>query len=389
MKKVVFITSRFPFPLDKGDKLRAFHQIKEMSKECEIHLISLSREKISTDQQAELKKYCDSVFVYQITIWSSIIGLFWVLVKTKPFQVGLFYSFGAHKKIKKKIREIEPDHIYCQLIRAAEYVKDEYDIRKTIDFMDVLSKGIERRISNSPSYLKKVLEIEAERLKIYENLMFEYFDNHTIISEQDQELIYHTQRESIHIIPNGIDTSYFSPDPSFKKKHTLLFNGNMQYQPNVKSALYIVNHILPILHASNPEITLLISGTSPTKEMQELASEKVTISGWIDDIRDAYNSAHIFIAPMEIGTGLQNKLLEAMAMKLPCVTSKLANNALNASPNKEILIGNSKEEYAQLILCLLEEKAKSNSISENGQRYVFQNFDWETSTKKLINSMNL
>lgn len=389
MKKLLVITSRFPFPLDKGDKLRIYHQIKQLAKSAEVHLISLSNQTISDEQLAELKEFCNTVNVYRINKLGSFFSLVEALFTKKPFQVALFYNRSIHKSIQAKIREIQPDHLYCQLVRCAEYVKEEFDIRKTIDFMDVLSKGIERRISTSPFYLKKVLQIEAERLKIYENIMFEYFDSHAIISSQDQELIYHTKRNEIQIIPNGIDTEFFSPKENKKKEFSLLFNGNMQYQPNVKSAIYIVNNILPLVQKEIPQVNLLISGTSPTKEILDLASEKVTISGWMDDIRDAYNNAEVFIAPMQIGTGLQNKLLEAMAMQLPCVTSKLANNALKAKPNKEILIGNSKEEYAQLIIELLKNPSKREEIALTGQQYVRENFNWESSTKKLLDSMRL
>ncbi|MDC1370280.1 glycosyltransferase [Flavobacteriales bacterium] len=389
MKKLVVITSRFPFPLDKGDKLRAYHQIKELAKSMEVHLISVTNSSVPESDKKVLENLCASVTIHKL----NKIGLVWSLFKSlfnkKPFQVALFYNKVIHNKISKQIKELNPNHIYCQLIRCAEYVKDEYDIRKTIDFMDVLSKGIERRITSSSFYLKKLLKIEAERLKVYEHIMFEYFDNHSIISLQDQELIYHTKRENITIIPNGIDSDFFKPDANLVKKYTLLFNGNMQYQPNVKSAQYIVEHVLPIVIAKYPEANLLISGTSPTKEVLALASESVTISGWIDDIRDAYNSAHIFIAPMQIGTGLQNKLLEAMAMKMPCVTSKLANNALNATPGNEILIGNSKEEYAQLIINLIENNNMSSEIGKAGQDYVCQNFNWASSVRKLKETMNL
>jgi sugar transferase (PEP-CTERM/EpsH1 system associated) len=389
MKKLMVITSRFPYPLDKGDKLRAYHQIKELSKECEVHLVSLSNKNINKKDKSELEKLCETVSIYKLNKIQSVLSLFRAFFNKKPFQVALFYNKKIHKKIKKKTREINPNHIYCQLIRCAEYVKDEFDIPKTIDFMDVLSKGIERRISTSPFYLQKLLKTEAERLKVYENIMFEYFDNHAIISLQDQELIYHVKREEIAIIPNGIDTIFFSPDNKNEKKYTLLFNGNMQYQPNVKSAIYIVTHILPLVKEQIPEVSLLISGTSPAKEVQELASESVTVSGWMDDIRDAYNLASVFIAPMQIGTGLQNKLLEAMAMEMPCVTSKLANNALNAMPNEEILIGNSKEEYAELIVQLINDSSQSKKLGKNGQAYVRNNFNWETSTKKLLKSMAL
>jgi len=389
MKKLVFLTSRFPYPLDKGDKLRAFHQLRELSQRCEVHLISLSRKKIEASQLEQLEKFCGSVTVYSISSFQSLLGLIWALFRGKPFQVGLFYSKRVKKRVSAQIKAIQPNHIYCQLIRAAEYVKDEFHIPKTIDFMDVLSKGIERRIASSPFYLKRLLEIEAERLKIYENIMFEYFDNHTIISSQDQELIYHTKRESIEIIPNGIDTRFFSPDDSSEKKYTFLFNGNMQYQPNVTSAIYIVEKIMPLVWRTHPEATLLISGTSPTPDVKNLASERVTISGWMDDIRDAYNQALIFVAPMQIGTGLQNKLLEAMAMNLPCVTSKLANNALKAIHNETILIGKNKEEYATYMCELIENKEKRRKLGKEGKEFVFQNFNWESTIHKLMTHMSL
>jgi len=389
MKNVVFITSRFPFPLDKGDKLRAYYQLREMSKTCEIHLISISREKVYPEQLEELNKFCKSISVYSLSFFQSFLGVFWALFRGKPFQVGLFYNWGVKKKIAKRIKAIQPNHIYCQLIRAAEYAKDEFTIPKTIDFMDVLSKGIERRISSSPFYLKRLLEIEAERLKIYENIMFEYFDHHSIISSQDQELIYHTSREKIAIIPNGIDTDFFSPSVKLEKKFNFLFNGNMQYQPNVTSALYIAKKIMPLVWESHPAANLLISGTSPTQEVKNLENDKIVVSGWMDDIRDAYNSAEIFIAPMQIGTGLQNKLLEAMAMNMPCVTSKLANNALKATHNETILIGKNKEEYAKMMCELLDNKAKREEIGRNGKEFVSSNFDWESTTKKLLTTMGL
>jgi glycosyltransferase involved in cell wall biosynthesis len=248
--------------------------------------------------------------------------------------------------------------------------------------MDTLSKGMERRIPSSNFYIRPLIRMESNRLRIYESVMFDYFDRHTIISSQDQELVFLEKREQIEVIPNGIDIEYFKPQQK-KKEHTLLFNGNMQYEPNVISAIYIAKEILPLVHKTNPDVNLLISGTSPTKEVIALETNKIKISGWLEDIRDAYSSAEIFIAPMQIGTGLQNKLLEAMAMKMPCITSKLANNALKATPDSEILIGNTKEEYANLINHLIENSELKNKIAQNGYSYITSTFNWKKSTFKL------
>ena len=382
MDKLVVITSRFPYPLDKGDKLRAYNQIKYLSKQKEIYLFCLTDEKIREEDIKQLAVFCKEIEIFTLTRFQTTLNLIRTLFTRKPFQVGYFYNKKIHKKIQGKINKINPSFIYCQLVRCAEYVKNEYHIPKLIDYMDTLSKGMERRIPSSPFYMRKILRIETNRLKRYESVLYVYFDKHTIISHQDQELIFLEEREKIKVIPNGIDVDFFKPNES-EKKYDLLFNGNMQYEPNVVGALYIANEILPLIHKTNPEVNLLISGTSPTKDILALKSEKIHVSGWINDIRDAYNSAKIFIAPMQIGTGLQNKLLEAMAMKLPSVTSKLANNALNAKVGEEILIGNSAQEYANIVIDLLNNSDLRTKIAENGFNYVTQTFNWEKSTEML------
>jgi len=120
--------------------------------------------------------------------------------------------------------------------------------------------------------------------------------------------------------------------------------------------------ILPILLMEQPNIKILLAGSSPVKSVMDLASENVTISGWIDDIRHAYAKGKIFIAPLNIGTGLQNKLLEAMSMKIPSITSELANNALKATPNQHLLLGSSASNYAQIIIDLLKDNERQEKL---------------------------
>ena len=128
---------------------------------------------------------------------------------------------------------------------------------------------------------------------------------------------------------------------------------------------------------------IVIAGATPTKKVKELKSNNVMVTGWVADIRESYASSKVFIAPMRIGTGLQNKLLEAMAMEIPCVTTSLANNALGASDKTNILIGNTAAELAAAIIFLLKDKVMNDQIAQAGHSYVVQNFDWQTFCNKL------
>ncbi len=381
--KIFVLLSRFPYPLEKGDKLRAYYQIKELSTSHEIHLCALSDTQVSQDSINELKPYCKSIDVVRVAKLRSYFQLaFGLLFSKLPFQVMYFYSKSAKRKITQLIEKYQVDHIYAQLIRTSEYVKDIHHIPKTLDYMDALSRGMERRIANSPFYLKPFVKIEALRLKRYEHFIYAYFTTCTIISVQDRDLIVNADNEAIEIIPNGVQHDFFYSQRR-PKKYDLIFTGNMSYEPNVLSAEYLAKEIIPLIAKQHPTVQLAIVGANPSSRVKALANKNIKVTGWVEDIRTYYDEAKLFIAPMQIGTGLQNKLLEAMSMELPCITSELANNALGAKENETILIGRSPQEYAELALELLSNPEKAATFAVKGHQYVNDHFSWKTSTAKL------
>lgn len=380
--KILILLSRIPYPLEKGDKLRAFNHIKYLSKNNKITLFAINDSKVNKEKAFQaLQPYCRSINFFDISKFSILFNVLLAFFNGKPLQTGYFFSRRAKKRINKIISETKPDHIFCQLVRIAEYVKDE-NIPKTLDYQDVFSKGVERRIHSSPFYLKPFLKLEYKRLLKYENEIFDYFDNKIIISEPDRELIPHPEKDKIVIVMNGVDTDFFKPI-NRKKEYDIVFTGNMGYPPNVNGVEFLVKQIIPIVRRNKPEIKVLIAGANPDRKVIAVKSKNVHVTGWVEDIRECYAKARIFIAPMQIGTGLQNKLLEAMAMKIPCISSHLANNALNAKSGKEIKIGDSAEEYAQHIIYLLDNKDKADEIALNGYNFVLNNYNWEKATEKL------
>lgn len=383
-KKIVIITSRFPYPLEKGDKLRAFHQIKVLSKSFDIHLISLHEEQISQKQLDALNPYCKSIHPFYLSFLLKWLFAGVQIFGNKPFQTGYFYNPFIKYRISKLLKKTQPDHIYCQLIRASEYVKDYHDCSKTIDYMDALSKGIERRIAGSKFLKKIILKKEYNRLLIYENAIFEYFENHTIISEEDRNQIFHKDFSKIQVVKNGVDELFFE-NLYVEKKYDLVFTGNMSYPPNIRAAKYLVNEVLPLCES---KLKICISGANPSKEVLALESNNISVTGWVDDIRLSYAASRIFIAPMTIGTGLQNKLLEAMAMQLPCVTTSLANKSLGALNNEHVLIGDLPKELANQIDRLIQDAELANELSSSGRHFVRNNFDWLSVTEPLIRLLN-
>ena len=378
--KILVLLSRVPYPLEKGDKLRAFNQLKGLSKNHEIYLVALNDSPLHPEAEQILSSFCKSVKIISLSKWDIFQNLSKSIFSTLPFQVSYFFDKKADEIIKDYSREINPDVVFCQLIRMAEYAKN-LPFPKVLDYMDVFSKGMKRRAKKS-FLLKPFLIWEAGKLLKYENYVFDLFDQKTIISKPDQLQIPHSANNQITVIPNGVDFEYFQSKKS-EKKYQILFTGNMAYPPNIDSAIFLAKKIIPQLKRQFPSIKLLIAGANPVASVIALKSKNIKVSGWVNDIRDCYNSSEIFVAPMQMGTGLQNKLLEAMAMKIPCITSELANKALGAKDNEEILVAKNVDEYVRKISELLQDQNKRNLLAENAYQFVKQNYNWDKINSQL------
>ncbi|MBO0358989.1 glycosyltransferase [Hymenobacter sp. BT186] len=382
--KLLVLLSRFPYPLDKGDKLRAYHQLRYLARHHEVCLFCLSDEDVPAAAYAVVQPLCaGGLHVQRLRRPGIARNMALASLRGLPLQVGYFYDAAAQRRLNALIREFRPDHVYCQLIRMAQYVRGYAgQLPMTLDYMDVFSTGMLRRAEQCRWAEQRLFRHEGRRLQAYEAAAFDWFQHHTIISDQDRQLIEHPHRQQIHIVRNGIDIDFFQPRPA-EKTHDLLFCGNMNYHPNVDAAEFLALEILPLVRRAHPAARLLVAGTSPAPRVRALASEAVTISGWVEDIRDAYAAARVFVAPMRVGTGLQNKLLEAMAMELPCVTTPLANNALHGHPGQDLLVAESAAELADSISLLLTEPGAAARLAAQGRVFVQQHYDWQASTNQL------
>ena len=386
-KNIVVCLSRFPYPLEKGDKLRAFYQLKSLSEKFDITLICTSDQPVNASDYDKVKAFCKEIHVFSLTKTGLFFTLLTHLFSKKPFQVQYFYRFSIHRKTKKILNRVRPDFIFCQLIRITEYVKNYHSCPKTLDYMDALSKGMERRIDTEPFYKSWFYKMETRRLKLYERSVFDYFEHQTIISNQDKQYITHPKRDKIVVVPNGVSENFFE-QLNVPKKYDLIFTGNFSYAPNINAALFIANQLLPELAKHNHYPTVLLAGANPSTEVKALQNQQITVTGWVEDIRECYQSARLFIAPLFIGTGLQNKLLEAMASRLPCITTSLVNNALGAKNGQNILLADNLNEFVEKIIKYQSELDTFSEITNNGTDFVAKNYSWDTQNEKLLSLLH-
>ncbi len=380
--KILVLLSRFPYPLEKGDKLRAYHQIRCLSERHDIYLVAMHDEPVSNSDLQQLTPYCRQIHLLEQGTVRCMFNMVRAFFRGLPLQCGYFYSKANKRKIRQFIEEIQPDHLYCQLIRMAEYVK-ESPIPKTLDYQDVFSKGMHRRYEKASRFMRPFYKTEYQRLQRYETEVFNLFDHKTIITAVDRDWIMHDAKREIVVVPNGVDFNQFQTQGA-AKRYDLIFSGNMGYAPNIDAAEYLAKEIFPHLQTAFPEIRLVLCGASPHARVRALQNEHILVTGWVDSIAAWYDRSKIFIAPMRLGTGLQNKLLEAMAMSLPCVTSPLAGKPLvQAEEDMALISCSTTTDYVEAISRLLCDPDYYTTLSTNGYQYVHRNYDWTCATAIL------
>jgi sugar transferase (PEP-CTERM/EpsH1 system associated) len=368
--------------LEKGDKLRLYHQIRYLSRTHEIILVSLAEQPFDKNLVKLMQEFCQEIYVIPHSTWNNYLHALLGLFRGLPVNIGYFVNNATRKKIHAIIEKTRPDGIYVQLVRMAPYVAGQNVAEMSIDLMDAFSLRLQRRSKQTGLLMAQLWRIEEKLISRQERRWAKSFDNRFIISDTDRNFL-HDQgiRESIDLLRNGVDTQFFKPIEVEKKYH-VVFVGNMSYHPNILAAQYLVTEIAPLLRESKPNLRILIAGANPTNAVWRLAGDGVEVSGYVADIRDAYASASIFVAPIFVGSGVQNKILEAMAMEIPCITSPQVIEAIGGIDNL-VLQASNPEEYQSMIEKLLSDPEERINMGRKSRQYIKEYLSWEHCCKPL------
>ena len=383
--KILVILPRFPYPLEKGDKLRAYHQIRTLAQNDEVYLFALSHHKVDKSSIDELRHYCRDICIARLSRLSGVFRVLRNFLSVRSLQIGYWDSRKARKQCRRFADKVNPDVVYAQMVRTIDYAA-QLEKPKVMDFQDALSLNFERRMMTHRGLRYFLQHYEFKMLRSAEFRACSIFDRLTVISEIDRDAIPQHRDTVIDVVRNGVDADYYSPQAiqhSGDKPYDILFCGNMQYRPNIDAARFLVKEIMPKVWREYPSARVAIAGATPSASVRQLASDQVTVTGFVPDMRLLYAQSKVFVAPMRIGSGLQNKLLEAMSMHLPCITTSLANHSLRATDTENILVCDDAPSFAKAIVSLLRDEEARVRISDNAQQYVHSNFSWQATGLQL------
>ncbi|MBE0642363.1 MAG: glycosyltransferase, partial [Bacteroidales bacterium] len=223
--RILALLPRIPWPLEKGDKLRAYHQLRELARRHEVHVWALSDVPVPRGAREALEQHFASITFSRLSKISILSNLTRAGIQGRPFQAGYFFNSRVRSGFREYVSRLRPDALYFQLARTAWYAEG-LTIPAVLDLQDAFSAGLQRRLSRAAWYQRPFIAEEMRRMGQYENKVCDAFRYITIISEEDRALIPHPGRDKIVVVPNGVETGYFQP-VELPKKHHLVFTGNM------------------------------------------------------------------------------------------------------------------------------------------------------------------
>ena len=379
--KILYIAHRIPYPPDKGDKIRAYHQIKHLAAKHELHLACLVDDPADLEHVATLEELCASVsYVYRGKLKTAIqAGL--ALLTSKPLSAASFYSAALNRDIATKVREQRFEVIVAYSSSVAGYVLGNTDIPKVMDFVDVDSAKWEHYADFRRPPMSWVYNMEARRLARREQEIVSRFDHSILVSEREAEsLRVRAPGRPVSVIPNGIDTDYFSLNGNrvaAPEGPTIVFTGVMDYYPNVDAVKYFCEDVFGLIRNEVPDARFCIVGRNPTRQVLQLAGNpNVVVTGGVKDVRPYLATASVSVAPLRIARGLQNKVLEAMAMGLPVVTTPTVLQGIQAAPEDGVSTADTAEGFAREVVALLRDPDLRRERSARAREYVESRHTW-------------
>jgi len=357
--RIFFIGQRVPFPPDRGDKITTYNEIRHLSTKHEVHVFCLADGRRDLDNIPGLRRYAKSVTAVPVVGWASKLRALDAMLAGKPLSVAAFNEAKLHDGVTRKFSELQPDLIIVYSCNVAQYAEHFPQVPRIMQFAELDSSRWGQFARRSRLPMRWVYALEERRFFAYERHIARSFSHALVCTAAEQRdferLI---PGAPVSLVGNGVDLDYFRSTGVAKRSGSIVFTGVMDYFPNIDAVVWFCDEVLPIVQQQIPGAGLTICGSRPAAAVRRLAKRRgVTVTGRVPDTRPYMDEAELFIAPMRMARGIQNKLLEALAMGLPCVASQTAARGTVVQDGEGILAADDPEVFAEHVVRLLRDGA--------------------------------
>ena len=399
--RILFLSLRSPYPPQRGDRIRSYHFIKQLSKRHDVTLVFFAESDTDIEGVEHLSTFCERVEWVRFRPAFASMNTAIHCLSRLPLQVHYWYSPQMQRKINQLLAAENFELIHAQLFRMGQYVAHTKGTAKVLDLCDSLALNLRRRADLDRTPKRFLVKLEEKRVRRYEIDIMKAFDRGTVVANFDRDyLLNQDETLNLSVVPMGVDLKYFHPHQVNGKKSVdidqltptvaedqainLLFTGTMNYFPNADAVIYFCNSIFPLIQKRHPDTTFFIVGNHPTEQVRRLAARKgVVVTGYVPDVRPYFDKASIFVAPLRAGSGIQTKNLEAMAMGAPIVTTSIGAMGMEAEIDKELLIADTPEIFAERVIHLIENPDIRQNLADAGRKRVEASYDWSVLVERL------
>lgn len=364
---LLFLSHRLPYPLNNSDKIRSWHLLKHLAKTHRIFLGAFVDDEQDWQYVDHVRDICEGSYFVRLNQTKARVKSVRALLSKEPLTLPYYACPDLKNWVEHVVKrnDIKKSMVYSSVM--AQYVMDDHLPLEQliIDFVDVDSHKLKQSASRKVWPVSSVFQREAEKLLAYDKRVAEKFDRNYFVSEPEAELfkgLAPEMSDKIDCYCNGIDGGYFCPEESFENPYPesknilpIVFTGAMDDQRNIEAVKFFAKKVLPNVRKQHPTAQFVIVGCRPSDDVKELErSPGVTVTGSVKDVRPYIKHSALAVAPMRTAHGVQNKVLEAMAMQKPVVVSPQGLEGIEAIEGKEVLVAKGSEQFAQKIISVLD-----------------------------------
>lgn len=392
--RILLLSTWFPYPLSQGSKIRAYYLLKALAEQHEVALVSFADTEIEPDWIEHVRQFCSRIEVvpqnpFSYPRWRSLLG--WL--SPQPSAVSASYSEEMSGRVAAITREWKPACVVALTFVTAPYVLPLAGVRKVVDVDNLMSPMLYEAYRHAPGWTDSARRWLAwKKFAEYERWLYRQFDRLIVVSPQDRQAITGhcgVEPERVWVAPNGVDTTLNHPGLGLPQPDTLVFNGSLNYNLNLDGIQWFLEQIFPQILEQAPAVRLKITGkTSPGIVEMISRYARVELTGYLEDVRPAVADSWVCVAPLRFGGGSRLKILEAMALGTPVISTPKGAEGLELNDGEHLLIAGSPREFAAQTLRLLSDPELHRKISTQAAEWVARQYDWQLIGQDLRVELN-
>lgn len=367
--KILYVNPLLLYPTIQGNQRTGLNRVKYLSKNHKITLIAFYSSKKELDSALEvLNKYCTSVIPIYLPLWKRILNIIVGFISSKlPLQI-LYYRSNTLQKLVNDLDDQSFDIIHFNTIRMAPYALG-LKTPLLIDLHDSMILNIKRRLASEKPLKKTMYLLELHRIEKYERYLVKNYKHLMVLAEQDKFI--HTSNDNIDVIHLGVDDSEFKPTGLIPNNKTIIFSGNMSYTPNVDAVIWFIDNCWNKIINEVPDAKFKIVGANPSPLLDKYKSIKsIEIAGRVKSMINEINNAQFSIAPLRSGSGMQNKVLEAMSCGLPVVCTTIGLGDIKADLNVDIFVADTPQDFTEKCILLLNNHTLCVKMGQKSRGFI-------------------